>query len=104
MTEEEKKLPPKELEALYKRKFGCIDCGADEQYMLVTGVWLEAFPDYKTVFVERRKAGLHTCLCMECVESRLGRKLVIEDFVDAPINRKIFFGFRLGLKRNSIGK
>lgn len=31
-------------------------------------------------------------LCLYCVESRLGRKLEDEDFIDAPINNG-YFGF-----------
>lgn len=82
----------------YKRSYGCIDCGTDEQYMVTQAVWKKAFPDYAAVFKARRAEGLHTCLCLSCLESRLGRKLKIHDFIDAPINRNIFFGFRMGLR------
>lgn len=92
------KITEAEKYAKYKKSYGCIDCGADEQYMVTQPVWQEAFPNYAEVFKERRAEGLHTCLCLSCLESRLGRKLKMRDFVDAPINRNIFFGFRMGLR------
>jgi hypothetical protein len=59
----------------------CLDCGADthalgEYFMCVEEVWLEAHPDDKGM------------LCVPCVERRLGRALVPEDFTDCPLNRR----------------
>lgn len=98
MTNAEENAKTIEKYAKYKKSYGCIDCGADEQYMVTQSVWQEAFPNYRTVHQARRAEGLHTCLCLSCLESRLGRKLTIQDFIDAPINRTLFFGFRMGLK------
>jgi len=98
MTDEEENAKTAEKYAKYKKSYGCIDCGVDEQYMVTAAVWKEAFPDYGVVHRERWAEGLHTCLCLSCLESRLGRKLTIRDITDAPINRSLFSGFRMGLR------
>lgn len=64
--------------------FDCADCGVDtsaidEYYMVIDAVWLQT--------------GLtKTCgmLCIGCLETRLGRRLVPADFLDAPINQGFF--------------
>jgi hypothetical protein len=62
------------------RSFRCLDCQRytfDEYYyMLLDEVWLSANP---------KRGGM---LCIICVERRLGRSLMPEDFKDLPINRK----------------
>jgi len=63
-----------------RRGHFCLDCGVDtirigEFYMLHDPVWLQANPD---------RAGM---LCIDCVETRLGRRLGPGDFTAAPINR-----------------
>ena len=92
-----------EYHANAKKRFGCVDCGADERYMLVNEAWHKAFPDYQEV---RRKRKLEdplnqTCLCLMCVEKRLGRLLTIEDFVNYPINKLIFWGHRIAMDKLS---
>ena len=59
--------------------FECLDCGVDtseneEYYMLKDWLWLLVHPSRKGK------------LCLSCVETRLGRRLVPNDFSDAPIN------------------
>ncbi len=57
----------------------CLDCGKDtdkseEYYMLWYRIWRSI--NYK----------IDGMLCLDCVEKRLGRELVGEDFSKAPIN------------------
>jgi hypothetical protein len=59
--------------------FLCMDCKKDtnnsnEIYSLKQRIWLRANP-----LIARM-------LCLECVERRLGRNLVADDFSRAPIN------------------
>ncbi|MNY83197.1 hypothetical protein D3C86_2258000 [compost metagenome] len=37
-------------------------------------------------------------LCLTCAEKHLGRPFKIEDFSEAPVNRLIILGIRLGLE------
>jgi hypothetical protein len=70
------------------RHFCCLDCKADtgsgEYYMLRGEIWLAANP---------KCSGM---LCIGCVETRLGRTLMPEDFSDAPLNdpTNSRFGFK----------
>lgn len=65
----------------------CIECeeyiGAD-YYMVRNDVWRKAVPE--------RKGQLH----LTCLEKRLGRQLVMDDFTDVPLNNLIRFGFSRG--------
>lgn len=61
------------------KPFVCKDCSAntlhiDEYYMLTDEVWASIY---------KKRRGM---LCIGCVEARLGRKLVPEDFADVPLN------------------
>lgn len=63
----------------------CLDCGVDTQaiaeyYMVTEEVWAQAIPE-----PER-----HRMCCIGCLEKRLGRRLVPEDFPPYPINRGAF--------------
>ena len=71
----------------------CRDCGRhDDGYMVVHKVWFEAFKMEVTSPLKRPK-GL---LCLDCLETRLGRLLTVEDFMpDVPINRGILLGFSM---------
>lgn len=59
----------------------CADCGYNtilsnhDYYMVHDKNWNSVFP---------AEAGK---LCVTCLEKRLGRKLVFEDFTDCPLNR-----------------
>lgn len=74
------------------KPFVCKDCSAntlhiDEYYMLTDEVW-------DSIYKKRR--GM---LCIGCVESRLGRKLVPADFADVPLNYFPTFSKRLADRR-----
>jgi|RhiMetdeSRZDD1v2_1073273.scaffolds.fasta_scaffold62997_4 hypothetical protein len=58
----------------------CIDCGidtTDEYYMVKDDVWPIGGDD-----------GM---LCIGCLENRLGRTLIVDDFIDALINDPRFW-------------
>lgn len=80
-------------------KFACVDCNQpDSMYMVRGTVWHTAFPNYEQVRRQRVQEGLFTCLCIPCLERRLGRALTIEDFKPVPINQAIFTGYMMGLR------
>ena len=65
----------------YKDQCNCVDCSVntmdiDEYYMLKEKVWLSIVP------------GREGMLCIGCVEKRLGRKLIPEDFSYCPLNEE----------------
>ena len=67
--------------------YDCMDCGKPtiDEYMLKHEVW---------------RSVVHTpgILCFYCIQKRLGRSLVIEDFMpNLPINRGIFLGYLIGI-------
>lgn len=73
----------------------CIDCkSSHDNYMVLNPVWKAACPDY----VVLKKTRKHVNLCLACLESRLGRNLVAEDFTSATINDAIRLGIRIGLR------
>lgn len=66
-----------------RKKFLCMDCGVDtgkihEHYFVNTELWLKATGSIKGM------------LCIEHLESRIGRKLTPEDFPDVTINNPKF--------------
>ncbi len=76
----------------------CYDCHVDGGlYMVHDHVWKEAWPEYKELkaVLKARHSVAHLCLCFPCLERRLKRSLVVEDFTEAGINTPIFFGYRL---------
>lgn len=63
-----------------RRKWLCLDCKVDtgkigEHYMLIEETWQLA---------HKSNQGM---LCVDCLESRIGRRLVASDFNDSHINR-----------------
>jgi hypothetical protein len=67
-------------------KIRCAECGEiDDNYMVKKETWKEAGLPYKT----KR--------CLKCLLRALKRPLTIQDFTEAPINRALRFGYRLGL-------
>jgi hypothetical protein len=68
------------------RSWECCHCGeppGQDFYMVHDEVWEQAeVPEY---------AQLH----LTCLEERIGRPLVIDDFTDAPVNRLVHFGYSL---------
>lgn len=63
----------------------CIDCGEfTDGYMLYDIIWEYIVDDTKV------------CLCLKCVEIRIGKPLQIHDFdPDKPINNALFFGYNI---------
>ncbi len=62
-------------------EFACLDCGVDtfaigEYYMVHDSTWRKMNP---------KGSGM---LCFNCGGKRLGRQLIPQDFIDAPINRR----------------
>lgn len=73
--------------ALDPDPFNCWDCGVNtsdigEYYMVLDAVWQSAVPSRGSYY----GADGGVMLCIGCLESRLGRRLVSADFIDAPIN------------------
>lgn len=62
----------------------CLDCGTDtnptEYYMVRDRIWEQAG------MVAKRRYDDHVYLCIGCLERRLGRELLPEDFTGAPVN------------------
>jgi len=59
--------------------FYCLDCGVntnfiDEYYMVNKDVW-------------KKSKGKKGMLCIGCLEKRIGRRLLPEDFTDVPVNK-----------------
>lgn len=64
------------------RQLLCDDCGFNtshsEYYMVKNPIWEEA-----------QNKGIAQILCIGCLERRIGRKLVSNDFSDVPLNLMI---------------
>lgn len=82
----------------------CMDCGVNTGYTGIAEyyhVWEEVWnialgrPDAPT---DEFVPGLTDAgyLCIGCIEERLGRRLTVEDFSDAPINQPEFCVERFG--------
>lgn len=77
----------------------CYDCRKNtandsNYYMVLDHVWLSAWPDYPKLVSARRKMPRDErpfyCLCLDCLEKRLGRILNIHDFrLNVPVNYNI---------------
>ena len=77
----------------------CHDCKQSHaNYMVYNSVWDLAFPDYAEV---KRRYGFAN-LCLECLSSRLGRALTIDDFPHVPINQGVELGYKIGLKKMEV--
>ena len=82
----------RELDAEQLARFKCVDCGVDtssinEYYMVNHDVWAKCGVD--------RNGGM---LCIGCLETRIGRELKADDFLDAPVNQQGFFDQSIRLK------
>jgi hypothetical protein len=70
----------------------CLDCGIDtdennEFYMIHNHLWEQAVPN--------RQQRENRVLCIGCLEERLGRKLLPNDFTNTPVNKKGIHSYRL---------
>lgn len=88
-----------EARADYEKRYGCSACGGFvTMYYIHDELWKQVFPQtnqYWSPEWRGEKMDLLGLLCLVCVEKRLGRKLVIEDFKDHQTNTGILFGFNL---------
>jgi hypothetical protein len=70
----------------WPRSTACIDCGADPNPPWQPGAeyeWYVVHDDLWAAAGMRKQGG---CLCIGCLETRLGRQLTAADFGDAPVN------------------
>jgi hypothetical protein len=86
----------------------CHDCGnLPPEYKVQDHVWLKAWPTYledKALRVQKYKNArgnernkLFLVLCLNCLETRLGRLLELEDFVPGQVvNQPFFKGVQIG--------
>jgi len=80
----------------------CYDCGKCScMYMVHDELWQKAWPEYRELraeLVPKYSFRIFLCLCLECLEVRIKRPLLISDFTPAPINDGIRIGYTLGKK------
>lgn len=77
----DRKHAPNEIAQRYRRRSTtCVECGrfCGDNYYLAREVW-------KATGLERFDGVLH----LACVEKRIGRRLTLEDFTDAPLNDQV---------------
>lgn len=80
-----------------KSDFDCNDCtdnvdDTGEYYMVLNSVWKEAIKNTKVKM-----------LCIGCIESRLGRLLVKDDFTECHLNRDARDGQKSDRLKNRLG-
>ncbi len=93
----------------YAGGYRCFDCLTTRlnHYMVHDDLWLKAWPTYEAdrklmktircVLYQGTGGNSHGCfLCFQCLETRIARKLALEDFKDVPINDSIKFGYAIG--------
>jgi len=97
---------------MHSKAFHCFDCDSRDAflYFVHDDIWAQAWPDYqeeKAKAVERNGKYLIVngvkrshpmnclCLCIPCLEKRLGRPLTLNDFDDSSANDPVRFGFSL---------
>jgi hypothetical protein len=74
----------------------CVDCGGfDVGYGVWPAIWITAIREEPVVHTKNR-------ICINCLQKRLGRNLVIDDFLPGS-NELILFGYQLHAeeKRNN---
>lgn len=70
-------------------KYDCVDCGEfTDGYMVNDELW--------NSIIAHSAVTIKDCLCLHCLESRMDRRLVLEDFPKLRINIPIIFGFHMG--------
>lgn len=88
------------------RQYNCQDCSRPcGSYMVKDSVWRAAWPEYAEKKRELRQKYAGTaesfrtalCLCLGCLQHRLGRPLGKDDFdLTLPINDAIMLGLEIG--------
>lgn len=71
----------KEIATVLKR-FICLDCGVNTHPLTEDGI-NEYYMVYDYIWPIGKQDGM---LCIDCLEKRIGRKLVPGDFTKAPVN------------------
>ena len=71
--------------------YRCADCGVDtfainEWYMVKDELWQYAWSGRRRSGVPAFTSKADEILCIGCLEDRIDRKLVADDFTDVPIN------------------
>ena len=84
----------------------CYDCyNCYGSYMVTPAVWDTAVPNYKelrTLLKSTFPGHTQFELCLGCLETRLGRKLTLDDFIAVPANDGIRFGYAIGAASLSV--
>ena len=84
---------------------GCFDClGHASLFMVHDAIWDAAWPFAKQQRRVMQKMAaergltkqIRQHLCLTCLETRLKRKLTLDDFTLAPVNDGIRLGYRMG--------
>jgi len=73
--------------------YTCHDCNKHcAVYMLKDKIWRSIWPTYTKDMQAIKDENLRHCrLCFRCAEKRLGRKFIVDDFMDRPVNDIIFY-------------
>ena len=75
------------LTKLELKNFLCMDCGVDTSYGGINHFYMLQDEIWNRICPGEEKFGM---LCLFCVEKRLGRKLVLSDFKNAPGNKETY--------------
>jgi len=70
----------------YLKEFDCVDCGENTHRLFLREYYMIDFDLWNSVMVSQNTG----MLCIGCLETRLGRKLTTDDFIEAPINYGFF--------------
>lgn len=88
-------------------KGACRDCSRFvPSYMVRDAVWFAAWPTYREdkIAANRQYKGTAEAwkawllLCLQCLEKRLGRRLILKDFESLPVNDIVFFAYEMALR------
>src|SRR5262245_60987275 len=77
-----------------KKRLACLDCGVNtseigEFYMVRSDVWTRAVKrDLRRADLTWGTLACAGCLCIGCLEARLGRLLCRDDFTDVELNTR----------------
>lgn len=75
-------------------KYNCVDCDEfTDSYMVMDELWKQIC---QQSIIDMNE---HDYLCLECLENRMDRRLILEDFPRLPINIPIRWGFTMAIKK-----